>query len=66
MASNRDFIARKLSTVRDAADSNMAVERAKRAVYEQPHDADLSKRNAAKARAEGWNQTSGPTHTPDE
>jgi hypothetical protein len=66
MASNKDFIARPVSSDRDGADSNLDVARSKWAVSQEPHDADLSKKNVEKARRERWSSTSGPSHTPSE
>jgi hypothetical protein len=66
MASNRDFIARKITPgTRDGADSLMDVARSKHAAAVDDPGADKSKRNVARAKRENWSDGSMPTlHTP--
>lgn len=47
---------------RAAADSLMDVARAKHQAALTPPGADLSARNAQRARGEGWGKTDGPDH----
>jgi hypothetical protein len=66
MATFDNFKARPIASVRDGADANRDVANAKHEAGLTPPGKDLSDENLAKARAEGWSSTGGPTHTVNE